>query len=171
MLQCRQKMKERAKKYTTSIKKIFENAISETIVEHKLNIQKAIFYAPKFRNNEKKLYKFRHENCVPNIPKSVDDIIFTGPYSAFTLISCSQQFLLFDTKGEDRIIAFASDVQMVILTDAKRWHLDGTLKAAPTLFFQMYMINACTLCFRPILDGCNRPILDGCLKHSQFCLF
>ena len=51
------------------------------------------------------------------------------------------RFLLFDTKGSDRIIAFASSYQLQRLSQVTRWHADGTFKAAPELFSQVYLIH------------------------------
>ena len=52
-----------------------------------------------------------------------------------------KRFLLFDTLGENRIIAYASDYQLEILFKSIRWHADGTFKSAPELFAQLYLIH------------------------------
>ena len=52
-----------------------------------------------------------------------------------------QRFLLFDTNGTERIIAYSSDFQMEILSLSTQWHVDGTFKTAPQLFAQNYLIH------------------------------
>ena len=59
----------------------------------------------------------------------------------YRLSSYNRRFILFDTNDEDRIIAHSSNVQLEILSKASRWHLDGTFKSAPTLFYQSYKVH------------------------------
>ena len=51
------------------------------------------------------------------------------------------RFLLFDTEGIDRIIAFASDRKLECLSRSTKWHSDGTFNSSPELFSQHYIIH------------------------------
>ena len=64
-----------------------------------------------------------------------------------------ERFLLFDTfdpddpdigadEAENRIIAFATERNLRLLAESEMWFLDGTFKACPQLFAQLYTINA-----------------------------
>ncbi|CAF0717105.1 unnamed protein product [Brachionus calyciflorus] len=127
---------------THSIKKILDDEIAMAIKENNLSIDEAAEYAPKYKNTVKTLYKTRLANFVPKLPKNISEINFNGAYSSFTLTNYSERYLLFDTEDNERIICFASDKQLEILSLTKRWHVDGTFKAAPSLFYQLYMIHA-----------------------------
>ncbi|CAF0852987.1 unnamed protein product [Brachionus calyciflorus] len=138
----KQVIKELVKTDTAPIKKIFEKTINKTIGESQIEIAEAALFAPKYRNIEKGLYSIRHENIVPFLPKKTNEILFSGAFESFQKTTNGKRFLFFDTNDSDRIIAFASDTQLGILSRSKRWHVDGTFKAAPTIFYQLYMIHA-----------------------------
>jgi hypothetical protein len=55
----------------------------------------------------------------------------------------SSRFLLFDTGDKpNRMIAFASDIGLEILSKSNQWHVDGTFMACPKIFDQFYTIQA-----------------------------
>ncbi|CAF1019326.1 unnamed protein product, partial [Brachionus calyciflorus] len=115
--------------------------INKAIEKNDLSIESAYPFAPTYRASQKHLYKLRKEN-LPPLPKERSDIIFEDDYARFTETNCHNRFLLFDTKDNNRIIAFSSDTQLEILSKSKRWHVDGTFKAAPALYKQLYQIHA-----------------------------
>ena len=126
-----------AKNSTGSLKKIFENTINKAIEKNDLSIESGYPFAPTYRASQKHLYKLRKEN-LPPLPKERSDIIFEDDYARFTETNCHNRFLLFDTKDNNRIIAFSSDTQLEIISKSKRWNVDGTFKAAPPLYKQLY---------------------------------
>ncbi|RMZ94544.1 hypothetical protein BpHYR1_011624, partial [Brachionus plicatilis] len=109
-------VKKKVKTQTGPVQKIFDEEITKTIVENKIEIPNAAEFVPKFKNIQKTLYNIRLENVMPNLPKTVQEIYFSEPYTKYTFTSNEKRFLLFDTKDDDRIIAFASDIQLEILS-------------------------------------------------------
>jgi hypothetical protein len=53
-----------------------------------------------------------------------------------------EQFLLFDTKDVDRIIAFGSAKCIRLLRSCDQWHIDETFKSAPSIYYQVFTIHA-----------------------------
>ena len=53
-----------------------------------------------------------------------------------------KRFLLFDTRGTERIIAFKSDRQLIMLSQSSRWHVNGRFKKSPSIFVLLYLIHA-----------------------------
>ncbi|CAF0916621.1 unnamed protein product [Brachionus calyciflorus] len=134
-------IKNKARNSTGPLKQMFESTISKAIRENGVDIEQAAIYTPTYRASQKHLYKLRKEN-LPPLPKETSEINFEEEYLKFTETNCNSRFLLFDTKDSKRIIAFASDIQFQILSQSKRWHIDGTFKAAPSLYKQLYQIHA-----------------------------
>ena len=81
----------------------------------------------------------RRRNDTPKIP--IDLPAINIDQDRYRLTNYNRRFVLFDTNDDDRIIAHSSNVQLEILSKASRWHLDGTFKSAPTLFYQSYKVH------------------------------
>ena len=64
---------------------------------------------------------------MPLLPRTRETIDLDGQF--ITTLD-GLRFLLFDTEGTDRIIAFASDRQLEVLSQSEQWHADGTFKSA-----------------------------------------
>ncbi|CAF1045194.1 unnamed protein product [Brachionus calyciflorus] len=95
----------KVKSTTGSVKKLFENTINRKIGKNNIDCREC-----------SEIY---------------DDILFSGAYGKYTETTDGNSFLLYDPADEERIIDFASDDQLKILSSAKRWHGDGTFKASP----------------------------------------
>lgn len=52
-----------------------------------------------------------------------------------------QTFLLGDTKGANRVMSFATDNNLDLLSKQKRWYGDATFQVSPSLFKQVYTVN------------------------------
>ncbi|CAF1129387.1 unnamed protein product [Brachionus calyciflorus] len=50
------------------------------------------------------------------------------------------KFVLFDLKDSDRIIGFCSPIGFEILKKTKQFHIDGTFKSTPKIYYQTYGI-------------------------------
>ncbi|CAF1068910.1 unnamed protein product, partial [Brachionus calyciflorus] len=77
---------------------------------------------------------------IPALPKIKSDISLT--FDRFKLISSYKNFILYDTNDTDRIITFASKLQIEILSKSTRWHIDGTFKSCPNLYKQLFTVHA-----------------------------
>ena len=53
------------------------------------------------------------------------------------------QFLLFDSGNgdDDRILIFATDQAVKLLSNSGEWYCDGTFSVCPHMFFQLYTIH------------------------------
>ena len=93
---------------------------------------------PKFENKKNGFLASRRKD-IPKLPDSLPAIKIDK--DRYRLTAYKTRFLLFDTNDEDRIIAHVSSTQLEILSKASRWHMDGTFKSAPSLFYQNYTIH------------------------------
>jgi hypothetical protein len=93
-------------------------------------------YKPTF---EKKRAKNR-----PILPKTEDDIDFTKDETIkYTQTIEQEKFLIYDNKKKNnRIIIFAADYGLKLLSESNRWHSDGTFFMTPKPFKQTYLIHA-----------------------------
>ena len=54
----------------------------------------------------------------------------------------NRQFVVMDeTEGQERIVVFASNLQLKIMVQSEFIHMDGTFKACPELFAQLYIMQ------------------------------
>ena len=142
-LKSMERMKERAKTENLSIPLIHEEEIlalktnGKTLAE----ITKII---PSYDSVKTKLYRSKWTKY-PQLPKTLDDVVFTigTKTDRFmkTFEETNERFLLVDCVEDDqRIIIFASDLQLRLLCSSKQIGVDGTFKSCPSLFAQLYII-------------------------------
>ncbi|CAF4124927.1 unnamed protein product [Rotaria magnacalcarata] len=76
---------------------------------------------------------------VPSLPQSC---LFTIP-DQYTLTSDGKRFLLMDETRvrRERLLVYASDIQLDILFDSQVIYMDGTFSKAPPHFMQIYIIH------------------------------
>ena len=71
------------------------------------------------------MYVQRNKNQ-PMKPATIDDVVIARPYTRTTE---DDIFLLADVQqNSERVIIFSSPIQLEILAQADRWHMDGTFK-------------------------------------------
>ncbi|CAF0785429.1 unnamed protein product [Brachionus calyciflorus] len=114
------KYRKRARSEQNSIRQIYRAELNNLVTETK-NIENVAKTIPKYGNIKNGLYKIRKEE-IPKFPKNKSEISLT--YDRFNLTSYCQEFVLIDTNDSDRIIAFASKVQIEILSKSARWNID-----------------------------------------------
>ena len=78
----------------------------------------------------------------PKIPKDLETFNFNEEeYKAFKNTIHHLKFLQYDNSSQDnRILIFASEVGLRILSQSSRWQSDGTFFCAPKPFHQVYYI-------------------------------
>ena len=98
-------------------------------------------------------------NNVHPQPTSLGDLVLPVEYQQTTK---GDQFLLYDSGQEQsqRFLSFGTIQNIEMLRNSQIWLADGTLKSAPSLFVQVYVIHS-------LRDGPN-PFEDG---HLIPCLF
>ncbi|CAF0763713.1 unnamed protein product [Brachionus calyciflorus] len=133
-----QDLRDQATYTDTAIPKLYARAISDLVADGADSAYLALFF-PKLTSIQKTLYKFRNANTPPPVDDT-DDIVLDGEY-----VLCQDgkfRFILFDSKDDDRIIGFASDTCLSILSRSTAWHVDGTFKSAPGCYKQVFTIHA-----------------------------
>lgn len=80
--------------------------------------------------------------ALPSEPTTLADFDVTEPWNT-TGGPNSEPFLLFDSGRQDpeRVIVFASQMQLQHLAVSDKWFMDGNYKMAPSLFKQVYVIR------------------------------
>lgn len=76
-------------------------------------------------------------------------------------------FCLFFRMNEERILIFVTEANVVNLRNAQFRIMDGTFKTVPTVFKQLYTINA------PINEGQNSrmfPLLYALNSSFKYCI-
>ncbi|CAF4935741.1 unnamed protein product, partial [Rotaria socialis] len=71
------------------------------------------------------------------MPTSLDSITIPQLMS-FT--DTDEQFLFCNSNTPHKVIAFASETVLQILSENHHWNADGTFRTAPSLFSQAYYI-------------------------------
>jgi hypothetical protein len=99
---------------------------------------------PQQRSIKRCVRRYREaESTHPANPKSLEDLVVSIPY---TVTSSDEPFLLYDggdtQEPQERMLIFSTERNLKILKDSQHWFMDGTFKACPTLFHQMYTVHA-----------------------------
>ena len=127
--------KKRVKQEQLSLQQIYRQEMVAALTDHK-RPELIARKVPKFENKKNGLIASRRKD-IPKLPENLPAIKIDE--DRYRLTSYNKRFLLFDTN--DRIITHVSSTQLEILSKASRWHLDGTFKSAPTLFYQNHTIH------------------------------
>ncbi len=96
-------------------------------------------------------YVFRQRaKLLPPLPKTRQEVVIEGKWAETT---AGEKFLLADDGEENRIIIFGTVENLMELSHADIWYVDGTFYSSPTYFHQVYSIHAmidgymCTLVY------------------------
>ena len=92
---------------------------------------------PIFSNVRTAMYK-RRRTILPLLPQTREAIHVPNELRQINNID----FLIIDTPGENKILAFATDQNLRILSEASTIYGDGTFYAAPQLYTQIYTFHA-----------------------------
>lgn len=93
---------------------------------------------PKFQARKKGYYNQRHK-IYPKLPKTIEEIILPEEYKQTV---DRKRYLLWDKlKETNKSLAMASDNQIYCLGMSKVWHVDGTFKTSPNLFYRTFIIH------------------------------
>ena len=76
----------------------------------------------------------------PIKPQVTDEINLTD--YRFINTNDAKTYKLFDTLDDTRMICYASNIGLEILSKSTEWHADGTFKSAPRKYKQLYHIHA-----------------------------
>ena len=90
---------------------------------------------------KKRMQRARQQQSIPLAnPNSLSELQFPEEYTQ----TCSgSPFLLFDSgPSNNRILLFSTQRNLELMDHCDHWYADGTFKAAPPLFTQIYTIHA-----------------------------
>jgi len=73
----------------------------------------------------------------PENPLTIHDLVLPDEYKNIH----GKNFLIYDNKKENRILIFATKENLDTLHTFKNWMVDGTFRAVPKLFSQLYTIH------------------------------
>jgi hypothetical protein len=122
---------------TRPLQQIWNKAVVKYVQQPGIDFVQYALAVPQYDNRRTKLAQIRHSE-MPLLPRTRETIDLDGH---FITTHDGLRFLLFDTEGTDRIIAYASDRQLECLSRSTKWHSDGTFKSSPELFSQHYIIH------------------------------
>lgn len=139
------KVKERTKTEPTKISKIFDSEWSNSCKNGICNDSETAKHSIVYNNIKAGLYRLRQkELAMPNTPTTRADIILPIEYQVCNdseKNGDAKRFLLFQTEGKDKMIAFGSDVGIRIMKNCDWMGVDGTFKVATKLFYQLYIFQ------------------------------
>jgi len=142
-------IKQVAPEQNKGMKRLFDEITQETISqhnEHGIALEEFAQCDFTFKNFKSTLYKIRHEQ-MPRLPKALNEINLQN--EVYSTTNTKRRFLLSHTNND--LIIFASEYQLEILSQAERWHIDGTFKvriySINSIRFMLGFTKKCTYAF------------------------
>ena len=123
-------MRKRARDESTSINIIYDDQLEALSQEQ--NSADALAQLPSLESIRSSLYRARHENT-PILPIHRRDVNLS---TRLTKTQSGEDFLLVDD-GDDKILIFATEENLRLISDADAFYIDGTFSTCPSLFFQV----------------------------------
>lgn len=93
---------------------------------------------PTFQSIRPSLYRSRRKRR-PCMPRSRANVHFEGEW-AQTIDS--RRFLLVEDGDDDKVVIFATDDNLKLLTEAECLFVDGTFHTCPEVFYQIFTVHA-----------------------------
>jgi hypothetical protein len=146
-------MRHRASHEPTAIKRIYNEFAPEVLQNEELAAK-----FPRYDSIQSSLYRAR-KKTQPNLPHNLEDLVIPEQHR---MTKDNQRFLLVDTgPGPDRIVLFATEDSLRLLSRAIKLWLDGTFKSTPDIFGQTFAIH--TMPF----DSIMVPLIYGLLPDKR----
>jgi len=137
--------------------KVYNTALEEIAELEPANRDAVSTYMPTFNSFGSSLYRAR-QRMYPALPTTRQTIQLEGKW---TETLNHERFLLADDGDADqRIIIFATDQMLHRLTIASTLYMDGTFKACPKLFYQLFSIHI-------FIEGVQFPALYALLPGKS----
>ena len=93
---------------------------------------------PTFTSVKSALYRQRHKR-LPSMPQLRCDVQFSGEWAE---TSNGNPFFLADSGEENKIVIFATEKNLQMLSEADTIFMDGTFHTCPQLFYQNFTVHA-----------------------------
>ncbi|CAF0968541.1 unnamed protein product [Rotaria magnacalcarata] len=127
---------------------------------------------PVFQAWKSTLYSIR-KTILPPTPLSLSSIIIPGD---MYFNNTKQEFLFCNSSTPNKVITFASDQGLKLLSKSPHWNGDGTFRTSPALFTQSYYRHVWDeFSMKPIIysccenksEKCYRELLQSLLTHAE----
>ena len=153
-------MKDKAKVSRETPAQIFASAVANTFDDVRAEIGKKESLKRNIRNSQ--------HGVLPKDISTLHDLEIDGEWAQTT---GDQQFLVHDSARDhhNRVIVFVSDEGLRYLATQHTWFMDGTLKIAPMLFDQLYIIRAkvgesAVTCAYSLMTGKSQALYEEMLQ-------
>ena len=97
-----------------------------------------------------------NQNPEPSVPLTLSVLTISDKYKN---TAKGDQFLLYDSQDEDRVIIFGTPKNLELLRCCPTWLLDGTFQTVPSLFYQLYTIHG-------EIEDAHFPLVFGLLPNK-----
>ena len=104
------------------------------IISQEQNSADVLAQLPSLESIRSSLYRARHEDS-PILPTLRRDVSLS---TRFSNTRSGEDFLLVDDGDDDKIMIFATEENLRLLSDAKAFYIDGTFSTCPSLFYQVH---------------------------------
>ncbi len=125
-------MRKRARDESTSINVIYDDQLE--VISQEQNSADVLAQLPSLESIRSSLYRARHEDT-PILPTLRRDVSLS---TRFSNTRSGEDFLLVDDGDDDKIMIFATEENLRLLSDAEAFYIDGTFSTCPSLFYQVH---------------------------------
>ena len=127
-------MRKRARDESTSINVIYDDQLE--VLSQEENSADVLAQLPSLESIRSCLYRSRHEHTL-TLPIHRRDVSLSGRYTK----TCSgEDFLLVDNGDDDKIMIFATEENLQLMSEAYAFFIDGTFSTCPSLFYQVFHV-------------------------------
>ena len=121
-----------------SSREIYDSVLASTLSQASETFHDEIVASiPDFQCMKSSLQRVRMEGR-PTLPSTIEEVQIVGEWGK-TLRG--DRFLLFETPGSEKIVAFATDDMLKKLCESSLVIMDGTFRVSPSLFSQLYTLH------------------------------
>ena len=122
-------MKKRARDESTSVNIIYDDSLQ--VLSQGENSDDVLAQLLSLESIRSSLYRARHEHT-PILQTHVRDVSLSGRYIK---TQSGEDFLLVDN---DKIMIFATEENLRLMSEADAFYIDGTFSTCPSLFYQVW---------------------------------
>ena len=127
-------MSKRAREESSSINVIYDDQLE--VLSQEQNCADVLAQLPSLESIRSSLYRVRHENT-PILPTHRRDVSLSP---RFTKTQSGEDFLLVNDGNDDKILIFATEENLRLMSDAEAFYIDGTFSTCPSLFYQVWFL-------------------------------
>jgi hypothetical protein len=134
-------------------------AIVQQACSNSISSEEAAVNLPSYEASRKTIQRIRNkEYKKSSIFNSIAEVRIEGQYAK---TDRNEEFLLYDSgsNNKNRILIFGTQNNLDLLKEFTHWSVDGTFKACPEVFYQLFVIHA-------LIDSKALPMLYALLPNK-----